>query len=249
MKQTMIALLLGLYAVFLGVGHAQNLKDAQKLYIDGKFLEAAEMAEASGKGFDNRNLDSEAAEAYATAAKYTSVYASNQPENKQGALYERAEALARKAVAQSPNNAKAHFEIARAVGRLSQLRGVAQAIFQGLAPQIKEELEKAIGLNPKAAEAMAALGLWHAEVSAKGAGWLYGADNSKTVPLFEQAIKLEPDVVIHRVEYAKALLLIDSNKNKDAARKQLEIAITFKPSDAAERFDLLHAKADLEKLK
>jgi hypothetical protein len=249
MKNAMIALLLGFCAVFLGESNAQSLKDAQKLYTDGKFLEAAEMAEATGKGFDNRNLDKDAAEAYAAAAQYTSVYALSQPENRQGALYERAEALARKAVAQSPNNAKGHFEIARALGRLSQLRGVAQAIFQGLAAQIKEELEKAIVLNPKYGQAMVALGLWHAEVSAKGAGWLYGADNAKVIPLFEQAIRLEPEVAIHRIEYAKSLLLIDSNKNKEAARKQLEIAVTFKPSDAAERLDVARAKTDLDKLK
>jgi predicted Zn-dependent protease len=65
----------------------------------------------------------------------------------------------------------------------------------------------------------------------------------------EAAIKLEADQVIHRVEYARALVLLDRAKYKERAIDLLEGALKLKPSDAAEQLDYARAQRDLAELK
>jgi tetratricopeptide (TPR) repeat protein len=125
---------------------------------------------------------------------------------------------------------------------------VLAALTQGLGTKVKENLDKALSLNPKNASAWVALGLWNAEIVAKGVGFLYGADGAKVAPAMEKAIALEPDQIIHRVEYAKALMLLDA-KNKPKAIELLEKAVTLKVNDVAEGFDLERAKKDLAALR
>ncbi len=217
---------------------AASLQEANDLYVKGNFDEAATMA---------ASLNSEAG--FVLAAKATSIFSSTRPEKEQDALYTKAEAFARKAIEQNKNNAEAHFEASRALGRLSQLRGVVTALMQGLGGKVKDELDMALKLKPNYPGALVGLGLWHAEVSAKGAlaAMSLGASADKAVPLFEKAIKLEPKVIIHRVEYAKALMILNKN-NKDKAIEQLNIALKLEPRDAAEKMDLERTKNDLANL-
>lgn len=232
MRKLLMVLLLG------SLAFAASLKEAQTLFVKGDFQEASKMA----AGLNT-------ADGFVLAAKANSIYAGTRPESEADANYSKSEDFARKAIKLDDKNADGYFELARATGRLSQIRGVAQAILQGLATVVRDNLNKALELNPKHAGAMVALALWHIEVSSKGAGWLYGADSGKAVPLFEQAIKLEPDTIIHRVEYAKGLLTLDKNKNKAKAIEILEAAIKLKTNDAAEELDLARAKKDLAALK
>ena len=216
---------------------AAGLPDAQALYAKGDFQKATESAVAAG-GSDG----------LAFAAKANSIYASTRPAAEQEPLYVKSEGYANQAIKLDDKNDAGYFELARAIGRLSQLRGVAAALLQGLGTKVKENLDKALSLNPKNASAWVALGLWNAEIVAKGVGFLYGADGGKVVPAMEKAIALEPDAIIHRVEYAKALMLLDA-KNKPKAIELLEKAITLKVNDAAEEMDLARAKKDLAALK
>jgi tetratricopeptide (TPR) repeat protein len=216
---------------------AAGLQDAKDLYAKGEFVKASEMAVAVG-----------GADGLAFAAKANSIYANTRPGAEQEPLYVKSEGLGRQAIKLDAKNDAAYFEVARAIGRLSQLRGVGAALLQGLGTQVKDNLDKALSLNPKNASALVALGLWHAEITAKGVAFLYGADGGKVVPLMDKAVALEPDQIIHRVEYAKALLLLDA-KNKPRAIELLEKAVTLKVNDVAEGFDLERAKKDLAALK
>ncbi|HEX2862997.1 MAG TPA: hypothetical protein VHN99_00400 [Deinococcales bacterium] len=233
MKRLAIPLLAALTAVAL----AASLQDATDLYTKGDFTGAATMA-ASLKTADG----------YALAAKSTSIYAQTRPEKEQEALYNKAQDYAEKAVAADPNNANAYIERARALGRLSQLQGVLQALVKGYGGRVRDDLNKAMKLDPNNATVYVSLGLWHAEISSKGVGWMYGADAGQVAPNFEKAIKLEPNVPIHRIEYAHALVLLDRNKNKDKAKQLLQSALNLKPRDAADRLDLERAKRDLAAL-
>ena len=234
MKKTVFALLLA-SSLALAAG---TLQDAQSQYAKGDFAGAVQTAAALNTS-----------DGFALAAKSNSIFASTQADNKQEAIYAQSEKYARSAVSLDANNSEGYFEAARAIGRLSQLRGVMAALTQGLGGQIKENLDKALKLDPQYANALVALGLWHSEIFAKGVAFLYGADPAKGLAAFNRAIKLEPQVIIHRVEFARGLMLIDASKNKNEAIAQLEIAVTLSPRDAAEKLDLERAKRDLAALK
>ena len=234
MKKTLLALLLA-SSLALAAG---TLQDAQLQYKNGDFTGAVQTAVALNTS-----------DGFALAAKSNSIFASTQMNSKQEAIYVQSEKYARSAIGLDANNSDGYFEIARALGRLSQLRGILAALAQGLGGQIKDNLDKAIRLDPQYANALVALGLWHAEIVGQGVAFLYGADPTKGLAAFNRAIKLEPKAIIHHVEFARGLMLIDAGKNKGEAIAQLEIAVTLTPRDAAEKLDLERAKRDLAALK
>ena len=216
---------------------ATPLQDAQKLYTKGDFKAAVGIAN-----------DIQTAEGQALAAKANSIYASTQPENKQESIYAESEKYANNAIKLNNKYSEAYFELARALGRLSQLRGTLAALAQGLGTKVKSALESCLDNDRSSAECMVSYGLWHAEIVAKGVGWLYGANEGASINFFEKAIAIEPKIIIHRVEYAHGMLLINRDKYKAAAKSQLELAIKLEPRDAADRLDLERAKRDLAEL-
>jgi hypothetical protein len=222
----------------LGLAVAAGIADVKAMYAKGQFKEASDMA---------ANLKT--SEGFAWAAKALSTYALTRPTSDQDELYAKSEGYSKRAIDLDANNPEGYFEAARAQGRLSQLRGVLASLAQGYGATIRENLEKCIKLDPKHAGAKVALALWNAEIVNKGVGWLYGADGNRVVPLMEEALKLEPDVIIHRVEYARALTLLDRNKNKAKSIELLEGALKLKVNDAAEQLDFDRAQRDLADLK
>ena len=225
------ALLLG----SLSISHAASLPESQALLDQGKWQEAANTAVAL-----------KTPEGYALAAQATTLGAALLPDNQKKAQFERAQNLAKQAIAANPNSAQGHFELARADGRLAQYSGILRSL--GLAGEVKRELDTAIKLSPKMAEAYVALGLWNAELTAKGfiATRATGADRNEIVPNFEKAIALEPANASHKMEYANALLL--QNK-KAAAIAQLEQMVTLPAVTFWEKRDLETSKAKLASLK
>ncbi len=237
MKKIFTALLAVALLAGITVQAQNRLSEAKALYTKGDFKAAADIAK-----------DINTAEAQSFAAKANSIYAYTQPENKQEALYTQSEKYARKAISLDDSNADGYFEIARALGRLSQIRGILAALSQGLGSQIRENLETALRYDTKHTEAMVAFGLWHSEIVAKGVGWLYGASPEAAIGFFDRAVRLEPKTIIHKVEYAHGLLLIDKNKYLQKAKDLLEEAVKLKANDAAEALDLARAKRDLAAL-
>ena len=225
---------------WLGLATAQSrtLEAAKALYTKGDFKGAVDIAD---------DLQTSAAQAF--AAQANSIYASTLPENKQEALYTQSEKYARKAIDLDPKNSDAYFEVARALGRLSLLRGVLAALSQGLGSQIRENLDISLQLEPKNSQSLIAYGLWHAEIVAKGVGWLYGASPEAAINYFERGMKLEPKTITHKLEYAHGLVVMDKNKYLAKAIALLEEAVTLTPNDAAERLDLAQAKRDLAALR
>jgi tetratricopeptide (TPR) repeat protein len=224
--------------LFVPLTFAAGLQDARVLYGKGEFQKATEVA-----------LDAGGSDGMAFAAKANSLFATTQPVTGQEALYTKSERYALEAIKLDAKNDAGYLELARVIGRLAQFRGVLVALSQGVPTRMKDNLEKAINLNPKNATALVALGSWNAQIGNSGAAFLFGADTSKVVPLMEKAISLEPDQIIHRVEYAHALIVLDANKNKAKAIELLEKAVTLKVNDVAEGFDLERARRDLAALK
>ncbi|WP_157205877.1 tetratricopeptide repeat protein [Calidithermus timidus] len=224
---------LGIGMWMLGVVLAQTPAAVEKMIDEGKLQAAYSEALKLGNA------------GYVLAAKAASYYAGYQAADKErGSWYDKAEEAAKKAIQADPDNPEAYFELARAHGRLAQFRGILESL--NLASSVRDNLNKALKLNPNHAGAKVALALWHLELTQKGVGWLYGANMGQVVPLFEEAIKLEPQTIIHRVEYATALARMN---RKAEAVKQLEFALSLPAKTYADQKDQERAKKQLEELK
>ncbi|GBF07396.1 hypothetical secreted protein containing TPR-like repeats [Deinococcus aerius] len=235
MRQTPIRPALVTLALALTVSAgAQSLQAAQALYDQGKWQEAATAAAA---------LNTSAG--FALAAEATTAGASLSPDNQKKGLFEKAQGYAKQAIALDKNNADAYFELARAQGRLAQFVGILQSL--NLAGDVRKNLDQAIRLRPNMAGAYVALGLWHANLVSKGgaATFLTGAKKNQIVPNFEKAIALEPNVAVHRIEYANALLL---QGNRAGAAAQLQKAVSLPAETFWEKRDLEMAKEKLASL-
>ncbi len=220
--------------LLLPLGLSQNLATVEKLVDEGKFQEAYEAGLRLGS-----------AEGLVLAAKAASYYAGYQAKDSEKAdWFGRAEAAARRAIQADSDNAEAYFELARAQGRLSQYRGILESL--GLASGIKENLDRTLRLNPRHAGARVALALWHHSLISKNVGWLYGANGNLIMPLFNEAIQLEPQTIIHKVELAGVLA---AQGKKEDARKQYEAALAIAPKTAADRFDLERARREMAALR
>ncbi|AZI43373.1 hypothetical protein EHF33_11975 [Deinococcus psychrotolerans] len=228
-------LLTTLAALLLGQTLAAGLPDAQALLDQGKWQDAANTA--SGL---------KTAEGYALAAQAYTLGAALLPDNQKKAQFEKAQNLAKQAIGLDAKSANAHFELARADGRLAQYSGILQSL--GLAGEVKRELDTAIDLNKNLAAAYVALGLWNAELTAKGfiATRATGADRSEIAPNFEKAIALEPNNPSHKMEYANALIL---QNNKTAAAAQLQKMVALPADTFWAKRDLEASKAKLASLR
>ncbi|MGI8747448.1 MAG: hypothetical protein ACR2J4_03715, partial [Deinococcus sp.] len=220
-----------------GLSLAATLQDGQALFDKGDWQGAATLGLSLG-GAGGEVL----------AAKATTLGASVSPEASRKAMYQKAQGYAREAIRLDQGSADAYFELARADGRLAQFSGILQSL--GLAGEVKKSLDTALRLNPRMAGAYVALGLWNAELAAKGflATASTGASARNVVPSFEKAVALEPTTIVHRLEYANALLKL-SPQNRAAALEQLNRAATFTPLTFWDRQDLAAVRARLAELK
>ena len=160
-------------------------------------------------------------------------------------IAERAEAQAKA----NPKLANAHYWMAYALGRYSQGISVAKALTQGLGGKVKSALEATIALAPRHADAHIALGAFHAEVIDKVGkllGKTQGADTATGLKMFKEALALNPDSAIARVEYANGLVMLEGDKRMKEAEKLYAEAAECKPLDAMERLDVEMAKSELE---
>ncbi len=217
---------------------AASLEDAKTLFNKGQFAEAAKIA-----------LTFESSAGYALAARSLFEFSSQQPKESRLAILEQAEQYAKKALKLDNQNADAYFELGATTGQIGNLRGVAYAFASGVAVTVREHFEKAIALDPKHIPAMIALGSWHAEIVSRGVGFLYGGKLEKVFSLFDSAVLIAPKSITARLNYARSLLKLDSQKYRSQAKAQLELALKLEPDNYLERRALENAKEALVSLK
>ena len=217
----------------IDVVHAKTIGEAEAAYAQGRFTEAARIGESLGTS-----------QGLALSAKSLSVHAhyiAKEGEKKE--LLERAVKLARKAVLSDPDNADAHLQLARAIGRHTQTIGMLEAA--GQAEKIRESTENALRINPKLVPAYISLGRWHSElVGTMGslmARAVYGARKKDAVSAFEKALALAPNAKYVPLEYALGLLALDNVQYREKARDLLMRSISLPAKDAYERMQ--HTKA------
>lgn len=150
--------------------------------------------------------------------------------------------------AQSPQNANAHYWRASALARYSQSISVAKALALGLGNKIRTDLETAIGLDPRHADAHVALGSFHADVIDKVgtliARMTYGARKETCLRLFELALQLTPTSASTLTEYAHALVILEGDARADVATGYYAQAAQAPVLDAQQRLehDLVQAE-------
>ncbi|MDO4264084.1 MAG: hypothetical protein Q4C67_07790 [Deinococcus sp.] len=235
MHKTLISSLVLGAALSFSAASAQSLGAAQSKLDAGDWQGAAKAAVALNTS-----------DGYALAAEATTLGAGLSGGGQ--ALYGQAQTYAQKAISLNKNSAEGYFELARAQGRLAQSAGIMQSLSR--AGSMKSNLQKAISLKPTMASAYVALGLWHAELYAKGtaARVATGAKAEQVVPNFNKAIALEPNRIIHRLDYARALMLL-GNGNKAQAAAQLNKAVSLPATTFWDKRDKQAAQQLLAKLK
>ena len=234
-----VVMIMGLILIAAGAS-AQSIDEARIAYEEGRFVEAADLAEPLGTS-----------EAYALAAKSLAVYAHYEAsEEEWEGVIERARRMGEEAVKADSTNPDAHYQSAHAVGRYAQRVGAWTALRQGLAGKIRDPLEATLALDPDYVDATLALGGWHADIDAEGfvARRLYGGRKEEAIVLFDHALELAPEskVVLHA--YAIRLPYLDNENGKERAREMLEKALGVRPGDAYEEHlhqDILDALDEL----
>ncbi|MEP6702354.1 MAG: hypothetical protein ABJB04_05125 [Betaproteobacteria bacterium] len=213
-------------------------QEAWRLFHAGDFeLAMTAGLDAGGSGINAAN-------------KAANIYANylEKSEAKQTKIYEdvatRCEALQKA----EPKLINAYYLHAYALGRYSQLVGVAKALSQGIAGKVRASLDSALKLQPKHADAHVALGAYHAEIIAKVGslvgGLTYGASKDKGLDHFQTGLKLNPASAIARIEYANGIvMMIGKSRMKDAEKLYTEAAACV-PMDAMERLDVELAKEE-----
>lgn len=172
----------------------------------------------------------------ALRARAQVYYADNEPsldDAEREALYEAALADAERATDLAPINPDPWFELARALGRMAQYRGVLQSL--NLASRMDDALERTLELDDAYASAWHARGLYHVEVP-----WIAGGRSGLVEPSFERAIAIEPDAITHRVAFAEVLI---AREAYDRAAEQLEVALSLTATTFLQERDLAKARS------
>jgi tetratricopeptide (TPR) repeat protein len=171
-------------------------------------------------------------------------------------LYKRAEQYARRAVAVRPNDADAHFELAKAIGRNALTMGTKDKVkFAGV---VHDEAMASLKIDPKHAGANHVMGLWNAEVMrlngisrfmAKNllGGKVFGeASWDNAIKYMEAAVASQPNLISHHLDLAE---IYEDRDMKDKAREQLTWIGNATPTELNDRKYKEMAAEMLRKLK
>jgi hypothetical protein len=127
---------------------------------------------------------------------------------------QRAEGLARKAIAADAHLADGHTYLAVCLGYEARIVGTIQARLANYPGQSKTNLDAALASDPHNVLALMALGGWNIEIVHSGgavmANLLYGATVAKGTKLFEAAFKAAPGNIVAPYQYALGLGGVDS---------------------------------------
>ena len=219
---------------------AATLEEAWRAYHRGDFGQAVELGLAVGPL------------GYGVANKAANIYATYLESSKEArlALFLEAAKRAESVFSRVDSVVNAWYFHAQALGRYSQGISVAKALTQGLGGKVRTSLERAIGLEPRHADAHIAMGTYHAEIVSKVgsmlAGLTYGASSDAALEHFETALKLNPHSAIARVEYANGLAMMFGKSRLARARELYEQAAACPAADAMQRLDVELARSELK---
>jgi tetratricopeptide (TPR) repeat protein len=167
-------------------------------------------------------VDSMSVEAlYKAARQCVDLGEFNADEAARTAFYARAEKYARRAVAAGPNDADAHFHLARSLGRAALAMGARDRIKYGKV--VRVEALAALKINPKHPGALHVMGMWNAEIMRLNGftrmiaktflgGQIFSEANWENAQKYlEQAVEIEPHRLTHHLDLGKIYVDVDNN--------------------------------------
>ncbi len=205
---------------------AQSIEDAHLAFTEGRFLDAADLAEAVGTP-----------DGLVLAARALVVYTQYQAaEGDRRSLYQRAIRLGEEAVRADPRNPDAHLHAASAIGRYAQHVGAMAAGRMGLAGRIRARLETVLSLDPDHSTGHLGLGAWHAGIVDAGrlARIMYGGNREEATSHLNRALELAPDSKDVLLEVADWLPVLEGEEGKAQAKELLIRAAAIPARDAWE---------------
>ena len=218
---------------------ASTLQDAWRAYHRGDFHGAFKLGQSVG--LLGANVANKAENIQAT-------YLEHDKETKLALFLDvvhRGEELQKAA----PDLANGWYLYAQALGRYGQGISVAKALAEGLGGKVKGALERAVGLEPKHADANIALGAYNAAVVNKMGGLAarlaYGATKEAAVEYFRAAMQLNPGSAVAHIEYANGLAMLFGKAKLAEATKLYEEAARCEPADVMEWLDVELAKSEI----
>lgn len=174
----------------------------------------------------------------------------------QTARYAKAEIYARRAMAQHPELADVHFHVSRAVGRTAMAARARDRV--KYAVEVRAHAVEALARDPRHAGALHIVGVWNAEVmrlngiarafakTFMGGGIMGTASWAEAARCLEQAVAIEPDRLVHRLDLAR--IYRDMGRTEDA-RASYRAALASPLHDANDDHYRRAAQQELEALR
>ncbi len=175
---------------------------------------------------------------------------------KRADMYVRAERLARLAVTVDPDDAEAHFHLARAVGRVALSKGPKDRVKYGKI--VRDEALETLRLDPDHPGGLHVMGMWHAEVrrlpgiarffakSFLGGQILGSAKWDEAVRLLSRAVEVDPNRLAHHLDLARIYRDIDQ---LEQARAHYQHVIDGTATDYNDEHYKAEAEDELTRLK
>ncbi len=178
-------------------------------------------------------------------------------ERERTSYYEKAEYLAKKAIALNGSNAGAHYSYALALGRINEHASSKQKIAN--AKVIKNECDLAVKLDPRLAGAYHILGRWHREIAGFNAveklminslfgGVPQGGSYEAAIESFMKAIRIEPRYILHYYELAATYYARNHTGDKSYAKVWLGKAMELPPVNEDDKNTLEKCRELLKKV-
>jgi len=176
---------------------------------------------------------------------------------RQKAYFTEGEQFARRAVQLKADDAEGRFTLARALGRVALTLGKKDRVKYG--KEVRTQALEALKYDSLHAGALHVLGRWNAEImrlsgfSRFFAKTFLGGDTfgraswDSAAYYMAKSVQLEPDRLVHHLDYAE--VLYDRNKGDDRqkAREQLELVINGRATDYNDTHYKQEAEEDMKK--
>ncbi len=194
--------------------------------------------------------DSQSFDAYWKLGRSLNFYGELVPKDSQLVTFEKAESAEESALKLKDNSADAHFQLARAVGKIALFKGVFNSI--GLAKRVKAEAEKALALDSLHDGAWHILGRWNREIGKKPKIFraplgLGSANKRDAIAFMQKALELNPNLIDHHLEMGKTYQQYDMY---DQAREEFNKCLSLPgqgPLDDKYKNEAKKYLADLDK--
>ncbi|MBL0070338.1 MAG: hypothetical protein IPP34_00115 [Bacteroidetes bacterium] len=181
-----------------------------------------------------------------------------QPETTKQLKYEKSKYLAEKSLQRNKQDADAYYNLALALGRISENASVKIKIANAKA--IRVSAEKALQINPKMAGPHHIMGRWHREIAGFNAfemamintffgKGLEGGTYEDALKHFKKAHELEPLNPTHCFEMANTYLERDETGDEKNAKAWFQKTVEITPRSEDEKMVQKNALINVSKLK